>query len=150
MSDESERRQVFLVYVGVENRKGKQHHRWLEIESLDVNDGRPYTNKSLPASGVFKKNLLAGISIGTVISADANEDSTSIFVATCKIVDSWQNEDDLLEWRAYSRAQQGEAEAEHKVAKELRRDLPAEALAPFKRAHQVHKSSKEARRRHAK
>lgn len=143
MSEDKPRPTFHLIFLYInKTAKGKKSWVYYVIDPAD-NDGDPlqwdddnekhYTH-SKPA------RVMAGAQPGSILEVeysdeDGKEPGDSIFPSTAKLVGTWQCEEDVVKWRSIHRARQGEIERDQKVAKEMRRDLPAEMLEPFHTAY---------------
>lgn len=143
MADQDpERRPALMVFVGVRRGKDKKKsYLWREIPQ-DANNGEPYPEDDFDipssATGMYsgsKKNLSPSAVVGSVISIDVAPDGTTCYPSTSRLLGSWKNEEDVVRWRAESRAIEGEIEFDQKAAKEARQDLPKETLEPFRHAY---------------
>lgn len=132
-----DRKTIHLLFVGVrKDRKGKRATLWHEID-VKENDGESLRWNSAKEHRYTGRGarLNAPVVPGSIILIEATPDGKSVFPSTSRLVDSWQNEGDVVLWRSQSRAVEGEIEEGERAAREARRDLPAENLAPFKRAY---------------
>lgn len=131
---QEKRHTIHLLYVGVkQDREGKRITLWHKIE-LGENNGDPHqwnTEREHRYSGKNAR-LKAPVTPGSIISIEASQDETSVFPSTSRLVGLWKNEDDVTQWRAESRAIEGVIEEKERALREIKRDLPAENLAPFR------------------
>jgi hypothetical protein len=145
-AEKEETEVIRLLFVGAraEGRwpKLKKNWAWRQITE-EMNDGSPLPppDESAPnAPGRERwytkaRNICIGATPGTIIEIEQVVGTSTIYPGTSRIVGRWNCEDDVVEWCAAQRAVEGEIEAGQKVAQEIRQDLPAEALEPFRQAY---------------
>ena len=138
-----ERTTIHLLFMG--RRKGAKAKKvwlWYRIE-LDSNDGSKMKYDESKAHYYSGKNIKATATPGCIVSVESTIDNKTVYPGTAQIVARWQNRDDVTLWQAKERAEEGEIETEQRTIRELKESLPAEALAPFRRAYHKLRNSRQ-------
>jgi hypothetical protein len=139
-------KRITLTLLFVRCYKSKDRKKsWLyqEIDPSE-NDGTSLDYKDDRSRVYGGKNLCAGLRPGAIVAVEAEEENQrTIYPASTTIAGQWENDDDVVRWRSLDRAVQGEIESEQAAAKKVKRDLPAEQLAPFRNAYQACSNKKQ-------
>lgn len=119
--------------------KSKKLYRFTPIE-LDQNDGRSYEDidKDYDKYFLFNwKKLPYWLKPGVVVEIESKktEDNFSIRFATCALVETWKNKEDVARWYALDAAIKRQKETEDQSIKELKSSLPTDLLLPFNKAY---------------
>lgn len=149
MADEvetSSRKTIELVFLGARRTFSKERQwNWVEI-TPDLNDGNPL-EKGVENNNLklfVGKNFLKGLHPGIIISIESNTgEKCSVFPSSAKIIGRWKNDDDVQKWLILHRATEGEIEMEQSAFKNIKANLPKEVLAPFRKAYQNAKNSRQ-------
>lgn len=134
---EQAKERIVLLFLGTRPSpdKPKKVWMWYEIQE-DENNGDPLKHEKERERLYSGKNLTVGTFPGTIVSIDQTLDAKSVYPGSARIIGSWKCDDDVVAWRAESRAIEGEIEYDQRVNAEIRRDVPDEYLEPFRLAYQ--------------
>ncbi len=138
MTENAERIKILMVFIGLRlTHEGNKVALWVRINEDDNNGEKMHEEEFNKNSAKFDgKKLHALASPGTIISIDANSDTSSVYVGTAKIFGAWKNQDDISLWCAQHRAVEDQVETQQQAIKKLRAKLPEEVLRPFREAYQ--------------
>jgi hypothetical protein len=134
---QEDRHVIHLIYIGVrKSRQGKKSCLWHEVE-LEENTGerlRFDQSKRHVYDGKGAKLGCTNALPGAIISIEAHVSKPTVYPGTSQLVSYWENEDDVVQWRAESKVHQSDIEISQQAAKKARRGLEAEVLEPFREA----------------
>lgn len=138
----AETRTIHLMFLGRYRTAKSKGWSWYQIDP-DANDGDPLKKEESKLHHYTGKNLLLSAQPGVIITIEQRVEGGAVLPSTAKAVGAWQNEADRILWQTQNRAVERDIESEGKAAKEMRRNLPKEALAPFRKAYQSARNAKE-------
>lgn len=93
---------------------------------------------------IFKKKAVPkGLQPGQIIELRATADGSHVNFSSSKPVGRWMNAEDVTTWTARHRAVVSEEEELRADIKKIKEGLPAESLAPFRRAYQSARNSRQ-------
>lgn len=135
---------VQLIYLGQRRSSTKSdlHATYQRIDP-EANDGSRLKPDPERVAMFKKKSVPRGLMVGQIIECKANADHTKFSIGSAKTVGRWQNTGDVAEWNALHRAAVSEDEENRADIKKIKEALPAESLAPFRRAYQSARNSRQ-------